>query len=80
MMDVIPIYIIIKTNKHNLGIRRTDFKDSRYVASGTLVHHYLCKSQPFVDLYLFYLRFKFGHTDFLFGVRNDFFKTATKYK
>ena len=79
MMDVIPIYIIIKqTNiknktKHYLGIRRTDFKDSRYVASGTLVHHYLCKSQPFVDLYLFYLRFKFGHTDFLFGVRNDFF-------
>ena len=38
----------------------TDFNKAWYVASGTLVHHSLYKSWPWVDLHLFYGKVNIG--------------------
>ena len=42
----------------------TDFNRTWYVASGTLAHHSLYESRPWVDLDLFYGKVSTGHIGF----------------
>ena len=55
-----------KTIKNSLLLwnRWTDFNETCYVASGTLVHHSLYISWPWVDLDLFYGKVNFGYIGF----------------
>ena len=59
-MAAMPIYG--KNHKNVLLWNRwTDFNETWYVASGTLAHHSLYKSWPWVDLDLFYGKPNFGY-------------------
>ena len=57
---------VLGKNHKTLLLRNpwTDFNETCYVASGTLAHHSLYKSLPWVDTGLFYGNVNFGYIGF----------------
>ena len=61
-MAALSVYVKIPLKNALPWNQRNDYKETWYVASGTLAHHSLFKLWPWVDLDLFFLvRSDFGY-------------------